>query len=370
VRAGARAFTGLHVDIVDWVRRSAAWILGPVLLVSASCSAGNGAGSAAEPTTTTTTTTTATTNTTTTTTVALAAIESEATSDPCVVTVLAGDFLAKIAGRMDDVSIEGIVAENRLADGHVLHPGDILDVCIDNDVDDITGASLVASDATAVSGQQTKLNELFAPYRFVDLVIDGDSGPLTRQLLCAARMGLGLTVTGAHMAAGSAEEEALFAATSLSLPDGVDVSAEKWILIDKTCQVMFTGEGDQLVNIYPTSTGEPGYATTNVNAVKAFRFNPALETDGWHDSTSFPVAADNPLNGNMYKPIYFNDGEAIHGAGYVPPTPRSKGCARTFPLHQDELISWLGLADVTEAIWQVSTIGLRVTVQGEYQAID
>jgi hypothetical protein len=304
------------------------------------------------------------------TTVALAAIESEATSDPCVVTVLAGDFLAKIAGRMDDVSIEGIVAENRLADGHVLHPGDILDVCIDNDVDDITGASLVASDATAVSGQQTKLNELFAPYRFVDLVIDGDSGPLTRQLLCAARMGLGLTVTGAHMAAGSAEEEALFAATSLSLPDGVDVSAEKWILIDKTCQVMFTGEGDQLVNIYPTSTGEPGYATTNVNAVKAFRFNPALETDGWHDSTSFPVAADNPLNGNMYKPIYFNDGEAIHGAGYVPPTPRSKGCARTFPLHQDELISWLGLADVTEAIWQVSTIGLRVTVQGEYQAID
>ena len=72
----------------------------------------------------------------------------------------------------------------------------------------------------------------------------------------------------------------------------------------------------------------------------------------------------------MYKPIYFNDGEAIHGAGYVPPTPRSKGCARTFPLHQDELISWLGLADVTEAIWQTATIGLRVTVQGKYRDID
>jgi hypothetical protein len=183
-------------------------------------------------------------------------------------------------------------------------------------------------------------------------------------------MVLGLTVTGAHMAAGSAEEDALFAATSVSLPDGAGTSAEKWILIDKTCQVMFTGEGDQLVNIYPTSTGEPGHTTTNVKAVKAFRFNPALETNGWHDSTSFPVAADNPLNGNMYKPIYFNDGEAIHGAGYVPPTPRSKGCARTFPLHQDELISWLGLADVTEAIWQASTIGLRVTVQGAYSDID
>ena len=296
--------------------------------------------------------------------------EPEDVSNSCVLTVLAGDFLARIAGRTDDASIEGIVAENRLADGHILHPGDVLDVCIDNDVDDISGASLVASDAAVVRRQQTKLNELFALYRFFDLVIDGDSGPLTRQLLCAARMGLGLTVTGAHMTDGSPEEETFFAANSISLPDGVDTSAGKWILIDKTCQVMFTGEGDQLVNVYPTSTGESGHATTNVKSVKAFRFNPALVTEGWHDSTSFPVAADNPLNGNMYKPIYFNDGEAIHGAGYVPPTPRSKGCARTFPLHQNELIKWLGLADATEAIWRPATIGLRVTVQGEYQDID
>ncbi|WP_395159815.1 L,D-transpeptidase [Ilumatobacter sp.] len=354
------------------MRRRAAWILGAALLVSVSCSASDADGSPAELAATTVVATT-TPPTTSTTTVALLAAptpEPEDIGNRCVVTVLAGDFLARIAGRTDDASIEGIVAENRLADGHVLHPGDLLDVCIDNDVDDITGASLVASDAAVVSRQQTKLNELFAPYRFLDLVIDGDSGPLTRQLLCAARLGLGLTVTGAHMADGSAEEGTLFAADSLSLPDGVDTSAEKWILIDKTCQVMFTGEGDQLVNIYPTSTGESGHATTNVNSVKAFRFNPALETDGWHDSTSFPVAADNPLNGNMYKPIYFNDDEAIHGAGYVPPTPRSKGCARTFPLHQDELIAWLGLADVTEAIWQTATIGLRVTVQGEYRDID
>lgn len=356
--------------------RSAAWILAPVLFVCASCSASDADGSLAEPAATTvaaaitSSPTSSTPTLPTTSTSEAATAEPDGSGNPCVVTVLVGDFLARIAGRIDDASIEGIVAENHLVDGHVLHPGDVLDVCIDNDVDDITGASLVAADAAVVRRQQTKLNELFAPYRFVDLVIDGDSGPLTRQLLCAARLGLGLPATGAHMADGSAEEETLFAANSLSLPDGVATSAEKWILIDKTCQVMFTGEGDQLVNIYPTSTGESGHATTNVNSVKAFRFNPALETEGWHDSTSFPVAADNPLNGNMYKPIYFNDGEAIHGAGYVPPTPRSKGCARTFPLHQDELISWLGLADVTEAIWQTATIGLRVTVQGEYQDID
>ena len=360
---------------------SATWILGPAFLVCISCNAGDADGSPAEAAATTvvatiTPSTSTPTSTTTSTTSTSASGSEEVTAEPkdsgnpCVVTVLAGDFLSRIAGRIDDASIEGIVAENRLVDGHVLHPGDVLDVCIDNDVNDITGASLVASDPAVVRSQQTKLNELFAPHRFVDLAIDGDSGPLTRQLLCAARLGLGLPATGAHMTDGSAEEETLLAASSVSLPDGVDISAEKWILIDKTCQVMFTGEGDKLVNIYPTSTGESGHATTNVNSVKAFRFNPASETEGWHDSTSFPVAADNPLNGNMYKPIYFNDGEAIHGAGYVPPAPRSKGCARTFPLHQDELISWLGLADVTEAIWQTATIGLSVTVQGEYRDID
>ena len=354
------------------MKRSVAWILGAVLLVCASCSDGDADESPAEPAATAVVAATTPSTSTPSSTTILDEVkaEPEDSGNPCIVTVLAGDFLARIAGRIDDASIEGIVAENRLVDGHVLHPGDVLDVCIDNGVDDITGASLVASDAVAVRRQQIKLNELFAPYRFVDLVIDGDSGPLTRQLLCAARLGLGLPATGAHMTDGSAEEETLFSAHSFALPDGVDTSVEKWILIDKTCQVMFTGEGDQLVNIYPTSTGESGHVTTNVNSVKAFRFNPALETAGWHDSASFPVAADNPLNGNMYKPIYFNEGEAIHGAGYVPPAPRSKGCARTFPLHQDELISWLGLADVTEAIWLRAAIGLSVTVQGEYRDID
>lgn len=379
MRADLTLSSGIHVGNVDGVRRSATWIVGCTFLLSASCSAGDTGGPAAEPVTSTAAApttavtiapTTAVITAVTTAATAATTSEPEDIGDPCVVTVLAGDFLAKIAARIDDVSVEGIVAENRLGAGHVLHPGDVLDVCIGNDVDDITGAALVASSPAAVGRQQTKLNELFAPYRFIDLIVDGDSGPLTRQLLCTARMGLGLTVSRAHMAAGSVEEETLFAANSVSLPDGVDTSAEKWILIDKTCQVMFAGEGDQLVNIYPTSTGEPGYATTNVNAVEAFRFDPALETDGWHDSTSFPVAADNPLNGNMYKPIYFNDGEAIHGAGYVPPIPRSKGCVRTFPLHQDELISWLGLAGVTEGTWQTSTIGLRVTVQGEYRDVD
>jgi hypothetical protein len=68
----------------------------------------------------------------------------------------------------------------------------------------------------------------------------------------------------------------------------------------------------------------------------------------------------------MYRPIYFNNGEAIHGASVVPPYPRSKGCVRLHVQHQDALVSWLGLADAGAPIWRAATIDLAVTVQGDY----
>ncbi len=137
--------------------------------------------------------------------------------------------------------------------------------------------------------------------------------------------------------------------------------------IDQTCQVIFTGEGDdRVVDVFPTSTGQPGYETRTVTA-RALRFDPAADNDGWHDSAAFPVKGDNPLNGNMYKPLYFNDGQAIHGAGVIPPEPRSKGCARTFPEHQDMVIEWLGLDKETQATWDADKIGVTVVVQGRYQ---
>ena len=132
--------------------------------------------------------------------------------------------------------------------------------------------------------------------------------------------------------------------------------------------MIVTGEGDdRIVDIFPTSTGEPDYPTHNFQALEAYRYDPALDNDGWHDSASFPSEVDNPLNGNMYKPIYFNGGQAIHGAGYIPPTPRSKGCARTFPHHQDRIISWLGIDDITQAVWHPGAIGATVSVRGEYR---
>ena len=117
--------------------------------------------------------------------------------------------------------------------------------------------------------------------------------------------------------------------------------------------------------VFPTSTGEPGYETRDQDALPAFRYDPALDNGGWHDSTRFPAAADNPLNGNMYKPIYFDDGQAIHGANNVPPAREQGLCAapRRAP---GALDGWLGLGDVTSEIRNSDRISVTVNAQGSY----
>ena len=284
----------------------------------------------------------------------------------CVLTVEPGDSLTAIADR-SGLTVADLESENAIDTTATIHPGQVFDICIDNDIDDITGTSRLAPPPAAVMRQQTELNELFAGSSLLPLDIDGDSGAYTRQAVCAARLGLGLPVHAGHLPAGSDEEAAIFAATELSIPAGAPTDAGKWILVDETCQVIVTGEGDdRIVDMFPTSTGEVGHETHNVRA-RAFRFDPAVDNEGWHDSASYPVEGDNPLNGNMYKPLYFDDGQAIHGAGYIPPMPRSKGCARTFPAHQDRIVAWLGLDGFTEATWNTGDIGVVVVVQGHYQ---
>jgi len=283
----------------------------------------------------------------------------------CTATVEPGDTLIAIAGR-SGITVDELEAENLIDETDPIHPGQVFDVCIGNATDDLTGASRLAPPPAAVMRQQEELNELFANYSLLELALDGDSGKYTRQAVCAARMGLGLPVHNGHLAEGSEEEAAIFAATELAIPEGAPTDADKWILIDQRCQVIFTGEGDdRVVDVFPTSTGEPGHETFNVRA-RAFRYDPATDNGGWHDSSSYPVSVDNPLNGNMYKPIYFNDGQAVHGAGYIPPEPQSKGCARTFPSHQNMILEWLGLGDRTEATWVAGEIGVMVVVQGRY----
>ncbi len=299
---------------------------------------------------------------------------------PCVRVIQSGDSLSLVADAIAQpgVNVATLQAENAIADADLISLGALLDICVGNHVDDVTGAprepaappasaAVDWSSATGVEDQQRKLNSLFGAYGTPELAVDGISGPLTRQQLCAARLALGLPVSRTDMEPGSAEERALMAAASVPIPAAADVDADRWALIDKTCQIMFVGAGDtSIAFIFPTSTGQEGYETPDQERSRAFRFDPALDNAGWHNSTVYPVAADNPLNGNMYKPIYFHSGQAIHGANNVPPEPKSKGCARLHVEDQDKLLAWLGLADATGPVWNRDRIDLTVTVQGDY----
>ena len=298
--------------------------------------------------------------------------------DPlCVVVIAPGDSLGLIAERFDDptVTASSLQAENGIANADLINAGELLDVCVDNGLDDITGEQRVDSlEALAAEGrrriveaQQTKLNELFAGLGIRELLVDGISGPVTRQRLCAARVALGLPVTRDDMGAGTDEEQVLMAAASLPPPFTTLLQSDRWALIDRTCQVMFVGRGaDTLDFVLPVSTGEAGHRTRDQDRSRAFRYDPATANGGWHNSTTYPVAIDNPLNGNMYRPIYFDGGQAIHGSNNVPTTPQSKGCVRLRVGDQDALVAWLGLADRTSATWNENVINLRVNVQGAY----
>lgn len=318
-------------------------------------------------TTTTSTTTTSTSSTTTTTTEPPLDVYDPA----CVVKVKPGDSLLAIAARYDDENAiaPAILAENGLS-SNTIYADQLLDICVDNGLNDITGEQFAERNPVVVARdvvrQQEKLNELFDGLGIRALQVDGVSGPVTRQRLCAARLALGLPVSTEDMVGGSEEEQALMAAAALPIPFTSAILSERWILIDRTCQIMFVGRGaDELAFVFPTSTGQPGYETRNQDLSRAFRFNPASDNGGWHNSTSFPAAEDNPLNGNMYKPLYFDNGQAIHGANSVPTSPASKGCARLRVEHQDMLVWWLGLAD-SAATYNVGRINVTVNVQGTW----
>lgn len=323
-----------------------------------------------DPTTTTTTapTTTAPTTTSTTTTVPPLDVYDLA----CALQVVPGETLDDIAEMIDDDTVDAatIMAENGMASPE-LKAGQLLDVCVDNGLNDIDGSTRTERNAVVVErevmSQQAKLNELFEGYGIRELLVDGISGPVTRQRLCAFRLSAGLPVSTADMEAGSDEEAVLMATETLGIPFTSAILAERWVLIDETCQIMFAGLGtERLQFVFPTSTGLPDFATRPQTRSDVYKYDPAIDNGGWHDSFDFPAAEDNPLNGNMYKPLYFDGGQAIHGANNVPRSPASKGCARLRVEDMDALVYWLGLADAGGVTYDEGRINLTVNVQGRY----
>ena len=156
-------------------------------------------------------------------------------------------------------------------------------------------------------------------------------------------------------------------ADRLTIPISSAIFEERWALIDETCQIMFVGAATSR----STSCSRPRRATPRTapdrRTARCVQVQPATFNNGWHNSTSFPAAEDNPLNGNMYKPLYFDNGLAIHGANNVPRYPASKGCARLRVPDMNALLDWLGLAGERNITYSNSRINLTVNIQGEYQ---
>ena len=131
---------------------------------------------------------------------------------------------------------------------------------------------------------------------------------------------------------------------------------------------MFVGRGDDALDfVFATSTGQAAFPTRDQDLSPAFRYNPASNNNGWHNSTDYPASNDNPLNGNMYRPLYFDGGQAIHGANNVPRSPASHGCARLRVNNQDTLLDWLGLRDLTSGTNDAERINVTVNVQGVWR---
>ncbi len=145
---------------------------------------------------------------------------------------------------------------------------------------------------------------------------DGRYGQLTRQAVMAFQKAEGL---GRDGTAGPATQAALASATRVTPRDPSGTHVE----IDLGRQVLLVVEGGQTRWVINTSTGngeayaDPG-GGTGVAVTPTGRFTIQREIDGLREA---------PL-GTLYRPKYFTGGIAIHGAGSIPATPASHGCAR------------------------------------------
>ena len=217
---------------------------------------------------------------------------------------------------------------------------------------------------SGIKAEQTRLNQLLVPLGMMALTVDGIAGDRTKQGLCTARWLMGLPETFAVMQPGSDEEKILMTA-GLSVPDGTPANAARWGYINQTCQSAIYGEKGTIVFVFPDSTGKALTATDN-GTYKAFRYDPAVANAGWHNSSEFPVDTNSTLLGNMYKPIYFKDGKAVHGALNVPPLPASHGCVRNVVTNQDKLVTWLGYDGITAETFNAKILNFTIVIKGAW----
>jgi lipoprotein-anchoring transpeptidase ErfK/SrfK len=144
---------------------------------------------------------------------------------------------------------------------------------------------------------------------------DGRYAHLTQQAVLAFQKANGLSRDGI---AGPQTMAALATATrpvARSVADGIEIDLER--------QLLLVVQGGQVTHVLNTSTGRSGWRTP------AGDFAIDRQIDGLRQA---------PL-GDLYRPKYFNDGIAVHGAASIPGHPASHGCARVSVAAMDMLWS-------------------------------
>ena len=164
-------------------------------------------------------------------------------------------------------------------------------------------------DVAAVQRQLTELNYYVGP-------IDGEAGSAMASAVMAFQKVQGI---GAD---GSIGKETLAALKDPVTPS-LKGSASNRIEVDLTKQVLYFVEGGSLARILPVSSGS-GAAYTTSSGGTAHSLTPV---GSYAIQRKIPGTRVADL-GELYDPMYFYEGWAIHGSNSVPAYPASHGCIR------------------------------------------
>ncbi|MGH2717986.1 MAG: L,D-transpeptidase family protein [Actinomycetota bacterium] len=146
--------------------------------------------------------------------------------------------------------------------------------------------------------------------------VDGTFGAGTRDGLTAFQKVEGLPRSG------EADPATIAKLATATTPTPTYATPPDHVELDIAHQVVYVVRAGAVTAILPTSTGSGKSFTSQGWTRKALTQNGVFKiywkVDGWHQA---------PL-GDLYKPSFFNDGEAFHGYPEVPTYPASHGCAR------------------------------------------
>jgi peptidoglycan hydrolase-like protein with peptidoglycan-binding domain len=120
----------------------------------------------------------------------------------------------------------------------------------------------------------------------------------------------------------------------------VRAGEDERVEIDLSRQLLYVYRSGELALISHTSSGG-GYkfCTTDPGATTP-RCRHAVTPTGDYQTGRRVAGWDNGPLGNLYKPVYFNGGIAVHGYPSVPLKPVSHGCVRV-PMHTADLFQKL-----------------------------